>query len=220
MRTFNRLVTLRPREDLEARWNSSVIITPDSALMGADQLTGARGDRACIGEVVSLGEGTPDCPDMSAVRAGDVVVLPLASMSKVVALRQEVCLLVDARAIAGKVMDLGDPRESIVPINDYVLTRQAREEFERIMHGGLLLPDEFVSDGMPVDGGTEGIVRLVLERCMGTGGGCYTKKLLWKPQQRKGELVALNPIASCRFRRNGVFYRLTPSEDVQFGLDE
>jgi hypothetical protein len=60
----------------------------------------------------------------------------------------------------------------------------------------------------------------VLERCMGAGGGCYTKAVLWKPRQKAGELLGLNPIASCRFRRNGVVYRLTPSEDCQFGLEE
>lgn len=220
MRPFNNYVTLRPREDLEQLWNSSTIITPDTALMGGDQLTGPRNDRACIGEIVAIGPGNADCPDMGDVAVGDIAVLPLHSCSKVVVLKEEICLLVAARALGGIVTDLGKATEKLRPINDYVLTREARAEFERIMFGGLVLPDEFVSDGIPVDGGTEGIVRLVLERCVGTGGGVYTKRALWKPPQRKGELVALNPLPSCRFRRHGQWLRLVPQEDVQFGVGE
>ena len=59
------------------------------------------------------------------------MVLPLFSMSKGVALKQEVCLLAEMRSIAGVVTDLGAPHESLRAVNDYVLTRQAREDFER-----------------------------------------------------------------------------------------
>jgi co-chaperonin GroES (HSP10) len=220
MRVFEDMVILRPREDLEQKWNSASIITPDTALIGVSHMTGERHDRACIGEVVEVGPGNADCPDMSSVKKGDIVVLPLFSCSKVVALKEEICLLVKSRALAAVVTDLGDPRESLRAINDYVLTRQDREAFELWMHGGLLLPEDFLSDGLPVDGGTDGIVRVCLERCMSTGGGCYTKKALWKPRQRKGELLCLNPLASCRFRRFGQFFRLTPAEDCQFALEE
>jgi co-chaperonin GroES (HSP10) len=220
VRPFNAMVSLRPREDLERLWNSSTIITPDSALVGADAMTGARHDRACIGEVVGIGDGDPDCPDMASVKVGDIVVLPLFSCSKVVVLKEEVGLLVHQRALAAVVTDLGAPTESLRAVNGYVLTRQAREEFQTHMNGGFIFPDEFLSDGMPVDGGTDGIVRLCLERVMSVGGGCRTKKTLWKPAQRKGELVGLNPLASCRFRRFGTFYRLVPAEDVQFAVEE
>lgn len=241
MRPFNSYVTLRPREDLEQAWNSETIITPDSALVGPGAMTGERHDRACIGEVVAVGEGTADYPDMTAVKPGDIVVLPLFSMSKVVALKQEICLLADMKSIAGVVTDLGKPTEALQAVNDFVLTRQAREDFERLMYGGLLLPEQFLSDGMPVDGGSDGIVRMVLERCMSVGGGVMreyrpvrwgerepgkrelqvaTKKALWTPEQRKGDLIGLNPIASCRFRRFGTFFRLTPAEDCQFAVEE
>lgn len=220
MRVFEDMVILRPREDLEQKWNSATIITPDNALISAEQMTGMRHDRACIGEVVEVGPGNADCPDMSAVKKGDIVILPLFSCSKVIALKQEICLLVKSRALAAIVTDLGEPREALQPINDYVLTRQDREAFEHWMYGGLLLPEEFLSDGLPVDGGTDGIVRVCLERCMGAGGGVYLKKALWKPRQRKGELICLNPIASCRFRRFGQFFRLVPAEDCQFALEE
>ena len=220
MRVFEDMVILRPREDLEQKWNSATIITPDSALVSAEQMTGLRHDRACIGEVVEVGPGSVDCPDMSTVKKGDIVILPLFSCSKVIALKEEVCILVKARALAGIVTDLGEPCESVKAINDYVLTRQDREAFERWMHGGLLLPEQYLADGIPVDGGTDGMVRLVLERCMSTGGGVYLKKSLWKPKQRKGELLGLNPLASCRFRRFGQVFRLVPAEDCQFALEE
>lgn len=221
MRPFNRYVTLRPREDLEQSWNSETIITPDSALIGPGAMTGERHDRTCIGEVVAVGEGTADFPDMSAVKPGDIVALPLFSMSKVVALKQEICLLADMKAIAAVVTDLGKPTEALRAVNDWVLTRRARQEFEAHMYGGLLLPEQMLDDGMPVDGGADGIVRVVLERCMSVGGGTVsTKKVLWKPRQRKGELLCLNPIVSCRFRRFGTFFRLTPAEDCQFAIEE
>lgn len=220
MRPYNSLIQLKPREDLDQKWNSASIITPDTALTSADSLTiGARRDAAAVLEVVALGEGTPDCPDMSSVKPGDIVIAPLYAASKVLVLEREMHLLAGARTIAGIVRDLGKPTESIEAINDYVLTRQVRQDFERVMFGGLLLPEEFLSDGMPVDAGSEGIVRLCLERCMSTGGGVYTKKKLWKPRQRRGELVGLNPLASCRFRRDGSWYRLTPAEDIQFGYE-
>lgn len=221
MRPFNSYVTLRPREDLEQAWNSESIITPDSALVGPGSMTGERHDRACIGEVVAVGEGTADCPDMAQIKPGDIVVLPLFSMSKVVALKQEVCLLAEMRSIAGVVTDLGKPTEGLRAVNDWVLTRRARAEFEAHMYGGLLLPENMLDDGMPVDAGSDGIVRVVLERCMSAGGGVVnSKKVLWKPRQKKGELICLNPIASCRFRRFGTFFRFTPAEDCQFALEE
>lgn len=220
MRPFNSYVTLRPREDLEQKWNSDSITSPDSALIGPGHMTGERHDRTCIGEVVAIGEGTADCPDMTAVKIGDIVALPLFSMSKVVALKEEICLLAEMRSIAAVVDDLGAPTESLRAVNGWVLTRRAREDFERLMHGGLLLHEDFLDNGMPVDGGTDGIVRVVLERCVGAGGGVRTKKALWTPKQRKGELLCLNPIASCRFRRFGTFYRLTPAEDCQFAVED
>jgi hypothetical protein len=157
---------------------------------------------------------------MSAVNVGDIVVLPLFSCSKVVVLKKEIGILVAMRALAGVITDLGQPNEAVRAINDFVLTRQDREAFEAHMNGGLILPEDFVSDGIPVDGGSDGIVRICLERCMSAGGGVYLKKALWKPKQRKGELIAFNPLATCRFRRFGQFFRLVPSEDCQFALDE
>jgi co-chaperonin GroES (HSP10) len=243
MRPFNSYVTLRPREDLEQAWNSSTIITPDSALIGPGVMTGERHDRTCIGEVVAVGEGTADCPDMTALKPGDIVALPLFSMSKVVALKKEICLLAEMRSIAAVVTNLGKPDEGLRAVNDWVLTKRAREEFEAHMYGGLLLPEDMLSDGMPVDGGSDGIVRVVLERCLDAGGGTFkrtkgtqrwgertegkreepfvhTKPVRWTPKQRKGDLICLNPITSCRFRRFGIFYRLTPSEDCQFALED
>ena len=220
MRPYNSLIELRPREDLDRKWNSNVIVTPDSALTSADSLTiGERRDAACVLEVVALGDGSPDCPDMSTVSPGDIVIAPLYAASKVLVLEKTIHLLAGARTLAAVIRNLGHPNESIQAINDYVLTREAREDFERIMHGGLILPDDYVSDGIPVDAGTAGIVRICLERCMSTGGGTFVKRKKWTPKQRAGELLGFNPLASCRFRRQGTWYRLTPAEDVQFGID-
>lgn len=220
MRPFNSYVTLRPREDLEQLWNSCSIISPESAIVSAEQMTGERHDRACIGEVIAVGEGTADFPDMTAVKPGDIVVLPLFSVSKVIVLDKEIGLLAEMASIAGVVTDLGAPTEAIRAVNNFVLTRRDREAFERRMYGGLLLPEGMLADGMPVDGGSDGIVRLVLERVMSAGGGVRLKRALWTPKQRKGDLIGLNPIASCRFRRLGTFFRLTPSEDCQFAVED
>lgn len=223
------MVVLRPREDLDRLWNSSTIYTPDSALVSADSMTGQRHDATAVCEVLSIGPGSEECPDVSGVNVGDIVALPLYGASKVIVLDKEVGLITRFRGLAGIVRNLGKPTESIEALNDYVLTRQDREAFEKHMYGGLLLPDQFLSDGLPVDGGgSDGIVRVLLERVVACGGGHWetTKggavKLnprLWKPKQRKGELVLFNPLAACRFRRFGQWFHLVPTEDISIGLD-
>ena len=64
MRVFEDMVILRPREDLEQKWNSATIITPDSALVSAEQMTGLRHDRACIGEVVEVSPAAVHSKDL------------------------------------------------------------------------------------------------------------------------------------------------------------
>jgi hypothetical protein len=227
------MVVLRPREDLDRAWNSSLIYTPDTALTGASSLTiqdeAPRTDHTAIAEIVHIGPGSLECPDLVGAAVGDIVALPLYGASKVVVLDKEVCLLSKFNGLAGIVRNLGKPNETIEAINNYVLTRRDRDAFEAHMYGGLLMPEEFLSDGMPCDEGIHGIVRVLLERVVHTGGGLWEQfkdgriKLnprLRKPPQRKEELVGFNPLASCRFRRFGVFYHLVPYEDISFGLEE
>jgi hypothetical protein len=228
IRAYEDMVILRPREDLDRLWASDTIFSPDSTLTGAGSLTGgAARDATAVCEVLSVGPGSEECPDLSAVSPGDIVALPLYGASKVIVLDREVGLLTRFRGLAAVVRDLGRPTESLQAINDYVLTRQDRDAFEKHMHGGLRIPDSFLSDGMPTSEG-DGIVRVVLERVVSSGGGHWETdkegrvKLnprLWKPAQSKGELVIFNPLASCRFRRFGQFFRLTPFEDIGCGYD-
>jgi len=233
LKAYEDMVVLRPREDLDRAWNSSLIYTPDTALTGASSLTiqdeAPRTDHTAIAEIVHIGPGSLECPDLVGAAVGDIVALPLYGASKVVVLDKEVCLLSKFNGLAGIVRNLGKPNETIEAINNYVLTRRDRDAFEAHMYGGLLMPEEFLSDGMPCDEGIHGIVRVLLERVVHTGGGLWEQfkdgriKLnprLRKPPQRKEELVGFNPLASCRFRRFGVFYHLVPYEDISFGLEE
>ena len=229
VKAYEDMVVLKPREDLDRAWASDTIYTPDNALTSSGSMSGLRFDTAAVCEVMHIGPGSEECPDLQQVAVGDVVALPLYGASKVLITDGEMCLLTRFNGLAAVVRNLGKATESIQAINDYVLTRRAREDFERIMHGRLIMPDTFLDDGFPVDEGYEGIVRVVLERVASVGGGHWEKykndqvKLnpkLWKPSQVNGELVGFNPLASCRFRRFGVWYRLTPFEDIQFSLPE
>lgn len=224
---YEDMVYLRPREDLDRKWASDVIFAPDSALTSSDGMNLQDKSATAVCEVISIGPGSEACPDLKGVSVGDIVCLPLWGTSKVIVLDQEIGLMIKFAGLAGVVRDLGKPTESIEAINDYVLTRQDRDAFERHMHGGLPMPEQYLSDGFPVDSGTDGIVRVCLERVMHTGGGHWETdrhgrvKLnprLWKPSQKRGELVGFNPLASCRFRRFGQFFRLVPFEDIQFGF--
>ncbi len=215
MRAFNDLVILQPREELERAWNSSTIITPDSVLTSADDMVGFRHDHTAIAEVYRL----PEDYTGSELREGDGVLLPLFSGSKVVCIDGKMFLSCKREAIAARVLDLGAPTERIEALNGYVLTRQDADAMQRRMNGGLILQDDYLDDGIPCDGGSDGIVRLALERCVSVG-SAYLRPVLQTPKQRKGELLAFNPYASCRFRRFSVKYRLTPNEDIQFGLDD
>lgn len=228
IKAYEDMVVLRPREDLDRKWASDTIFAPDSALTGADSLSGAS-DRAAtaVCEVLSVGPGSPECPDLSGVAVGDIVALPLYGASKVIVLDKEIGLLTRFRGIAGVVRNLGMATESLQAINDYVLTRQDRDAFEKHMHGGLRMPDSFLSQGLPTSE-ADGITRVLLERVVSTGGGLWETgkdgrvKLnprLWKPLQRKGELVGFNPLAACRFRRFGQWFHLVPMEDIGFGFD-
>lgn len=227
MRAYNDMVILKPREDLDRKWASDVIFAPDTALTGASSL-GLGSDSAAVCEVVHIGAGSAECPDLSAVKVGDIAVLPLFGASKVLVLNGEPCLLTRFRGLAGVVTDLGTPQEALRALNDYVLTRQDREAFERVMYGGMRLTDDQAINGIPCDSGADGIVRIVLERVVSAGGGHWetdkagavkTDAKLWAPEQRAGELIGFNPLASCRFRRWGVNYRLVPYEDCQFAAE-
>lgn len=215
MRSYNDMVLLRPREDMEKLWNSSTIITPDSALLSADQMVGYKNDHAAIAEVFRLPEDY--CGED--IQVGDGVVLPLFSGSKVICVDGEPYLACKRQAIAAKVTDLGKPTEKLQSLNGYILTKRDREAFEKRMYGGLLLPDQFLDEGMPCDGGSNGIVRVVLERIVSSG-TTYLNPTLHKPKQRVGDLALFNPLASCRFRRFQVIYRLTPNESVDITLED
>jgi hypothetical protein len=214
MRAFNDLVILRPREALEREWNSSTIFTPDSGLTSADDMVGFRHDHAAIAEVYRVPE---DC--QTELKPGDGVVLPLFAGSKVVCIDGEMYLAAKRDAIAARVTDLGKPSEKLEALNGYILTKQDAAAMQARMYGGLILSDDYLDDGIPCDGGADGIVRLVLERCVSVG-STYLSPTLQKPAQRKGELLGFNPFNSCRFRRFSVKYRLTPSEAMNFALDD
>ncbi|HEY3435300.1 MAG TPA: hypothetical protein VGK43_03645 [Solirubrobacterales bacterium] len=215
MRAFNDLVILQPREDLEKKWNSSVLYTPDSALLSADDMVGFRHDHTAIAVVHRL----PEDYTGSEIAVGDAVLLPLFCGSKVVIIDGQAYLSCKREAIAAKVVALGEPSEKVEALNGYILTRQDAEAMQNRMNGGLILTDDYLDDGIPCDGGSDGIVRLVLERCVSVG-NAYLNPTLQKPKQRKGELLGFNPFASCRFRRFSVKYRLTPNESMQFGLED
>jgi hypothetical protein len=214
MRSFNDLIILKPREDLERKWNSSLIHTPDTALVSADALVGFQYDHAAIAEVFRVPE---DCT--TELEPGDGVVLPLFSSSKVVCIDGVPYLAAKKGAIAARVRNVGEPSEKLEALNGFVLTKRAKEEFEKHFNGGLLLTDDQVDDGIHCDGGSDGIVRLVCERTVSVG-TAFLNPPLQKPKQRVGELVCFNPMGSCRFRRFGVNYRLTPNEYMQFALEE
>lgn len=213
MRAFGDMVVLRPREDLERNWNSSVLITPDSALVSADHMTGLRHDHTAIAEVFRVPDG------LEGLAPGDGVLLPLYSMSKVVVIDRETYLVANRKSICAKITALGQASEKLEALNGWMITRRDREAFQNRMYSGMLLTDQEVDDGIPLDGGSEGIVRGVLERTVSVG-TVYLNPALQKPKQREGELAFFNPIASCRFRRFGVNYRLVHSDDVQFALED
>ncbi len=228
------MVILKPREDLDRAWNSSLIYTPDSALTGASSLTindeEPRTDHAAIAEVIHVGPGSLECPDLSSVSVGDIVVIPLYGASKIVVVDEQMHLLCKFSGLSGIVRNLGKPNETLEALNDNVLTKRDRDAFEKHMAGGMLMPEDFLSDGFPCDQSNDGIVRVLLERVCHVGGGLWEQHLdgriklnprLKRGKQEQGELVGFNPLASgCRFRRWGVFYHLVPYEDIGFAIQE
>lgn len=215
LRAYNDLVILKPREDLEQAWASSTIIMPDSAMVGPATLEpGYASDHTAIAEVHRMPEGYSSVD----LAVGDGVLLPLFNGSKVVFIDREPYLAVKRRGIAARIDGLGSPSEKITALNGYILTRRDRDAFERLMHGGLPFPDEFLDSGMPCDAG-DSIVRMVLERIVSTG-TAYLSPPLQRPKQRQGDLALLNPIAACKFRRFGQVYRLTPEGHVSLTIEE
>jgi hypothetical protein len=229
MRAYNDMTILAPREDLDRKWASDTIIMPDSALLGSSSMTGFRHDTAAVCEIKHVGAGSEAWPDVPSFRPGDVALLPLFGASKVLVLNGQAHLLTKSSGIAAIVRHIGEPGETLEAVNDYVLLREDREAFERICNGGLLLTDNQHSDGIHVDSGADGIVKVLLARVVSAGSGHWesdkggtikTNPRLWAPEQKPGALVLFNPIASCRFRRHGVWYRLVPFEDCQAEVDD
>lgn len=229
MRVFNDMTVLKPREDLDRKWASDTIYAPDSALTSASSMTGYAHDSAAVCEVVQVGPGSEAWPDVPSFQSGDVALLPLFGASKVLIVNGVPHLLTKSGAIAAIARNIGEPNETLEAVNDYVLMREDREAFERVMNGGLLLTDQQHSDGIHVDGGADGIVKILLARVVSAGRGHWetdrdgqvrTDARWWRPEQTKGALVGFNPLASCRFRRHGAWYRLVPFEDCQFEVSE
>jgi hypothetical protein len=217
MRAFNHLVILKPREDLERDWNSSTIITPDSALVSADSVqNGLRSDHTAIAAVHRLPEDYTG-PELN---VGDGVLLPLFSMSKVVCIDGELFLVAHKEAICARVTNLGKPSEKIEALNGWILCKRDQEAFQRRMYGGLTLTDTDLDDGIPLDGGAQGIVRGVLERIVSVGSAYLNPAVQKKPKQTEKALAFFNPLSSARFRRFQQVYRLVPHEAVQFELED
>lgn len=231
---YEDMVVLRPREDLDRKWASSTIIIPDTALIGTgslalDEEDPNRRDVAAIAEVVHIGPGSAECPDLKGVSVGDIVVIPLYGASKILVMDQEMCLFCKFSGLAGIIRNLGQPNETLEAVNNYVLTRRDREAFERIMCDSMIMPEAYLSDGWPCDPG-DPMVRVLLERVVHQGGGLWETdkggRVRLNPKLRRGtqppgELVGFNPLAAgCRFRRFGTWYHLVPYEDIQFGYTE
>lgn len=228
MKAYNDMTILRPREDLDQKWASDTIIMPGTAMLGSNSMTGLKHDAAAVCEVVHVGAGSEAWPDASAVKPGDVALLPLFGASKVLILKGEPCLLTKTSGIAAIVTGLGTDREELRAVNDYVLMREDRDALERVLYGGLRVPDQILSEGVPVDSGSDGMVRVLLARVVSTGSGHWetakdgtvpTDAKRWAPEQAKGALVLFNPLASCRFRRHGTWYHLVPFEDCQLEVE-
>jgi hypothetical protein len=228
MRAYNDMTVLRPREDLDQKWASSTIIMPGTASTGSNSMTGLKHDSTAVCEIVHVGAGSEAWPDVPSFKAGDVALLPLFGASKVLVLNGEMCLMTKSAGVAAIVTGIGTDREELRAVNDYVLMREDRTAFERVCNGGLLLTDQQHSDGIHVDSGSDGIVRVLLARVVSAGSGHWetdkdgtvpTDAKRWAPEQAKGALVLFNPMASCRFRRHGTWYHLVPFEDCQLEVE-
>lgn len=213
-----------PDEKLDAAWATDQIagfVVPDIALTSIDSLTGFKDDKTALCRVVSVGPGCLDTPDVSDVRLGDVVLFDLFGCSKVIPVDGVWYLQLPFKAIRARVCSVGEPAESVQAINDWVLTRED-EAAAREHCFGPFAPIDWIRQGGPTDaaGHAESMVRFCLERVVNCGSGVWKKGGLDKPQQAPGTLVGFSPNESCRFRRQGVWYRLTPATDVHCVLEE
>lgn len=211
-------VVVKPREDLDQCLMSDTIILPDVAQTASPSPTI---DHTAICEVIDIGPGSLDDPDLPEVKRGDVVAFDLFGVSQAFMVDGEGYLIMPFRAVRALIHNPGDKEtERVQPLNDWVLSVPDLAAMRRHFIGNLHAPDGILDEGHSGDG-YDSIVRCVLDRVVGVGKGIQTKLGLYDPgeQIKAGDLVGFSPTESCSFRRFGQKYRLTPAENLLFHVE-
>lgn len=200
-------VVLKPREELDQVAFSESIILPGNATTTDRGYCLGEQDATAICEVVSVGR------KVKTLAVGDVVLFDLHGVSQIVYFDGEGYLMMSEENVRARLHDAGNREEEYIePLFNYVLTIEDRKAFQERVVGSVLAPDSaFEGAGVP-----DSISRFVLDRVVEAGPvGAHPDEPLGD-----GDLVFFNPLASCRFRRFGHFYRLVAREDLLGALGE
>lgn len=217
----DRIVVL-PREDLDQCLISATIEAPGVALGDAPSFTA---DATAVCQVVHIGPGTLEDPDVGEVVLGDIVMFDLFGVSQAVNVDGIDYLTLPFRGVRAVMRNPGDREHEVVqPVNDWVLSQPAPEEMIKHFYRGVKPPDGVLERGYATDDGD--CSKAWLDRIVSCGSGVMTKLGLDAPNLDPGTLACISAVealdgsAPCTFRRFGQKYRLSPAERVTFTLED
>lgn len=221
MRALSNQVVIKPREDLEDAFSTPVRVSVVTSFIEP---------RPFFGEVMDVGKGDQQHPDIPDLRKGDVVVWNLAKIGPPVIEHGVPLILISFAALLGRMVKPGTREEECIPLLDQVLTVADPDGMQRQMCSKLILPDRVVRDGMQEAPGSP--ISSVWERVVGVGKGiayhgrntcARCKEHLERtevPDLRKHDLVFFNPAWSIDWRRGGRSLRFTPYSEIRAVAEE
>lgn len=221
MRALSNQVVIKPREDLE-----DAFATPCRVNIATNFIE----PRPFFGEVMSIGAGDQEHPDIPDIRKGDIVVWNLAKIGPPVIEHGVPLILISFAALLGRMVKPGTRDEECIPLLDQVLTVEDHDMMQRQISSHLILPDSVRRDGMKE--GPTSPISSVWERVIGVGKGityhgrntcARCKEKLQRtevPDLRKHDLVFFNPAWAIDWRRGGRNLRFIPYSEIRAVAEE
>ncbi len=216
MRALSNQVVIKPREDLEDAYATPCRVNIATSLIEP---------RPFFGEVVNVGKGDQQHPDIPDLRKGDVIVWNLAKIGPPVIEHGQPLILISFNALLGRMVNPGTREEECIPLLDQVLTVQDDLAMQRQISSYIEMPGTVGRDGMKE--GHNSIISTVWERVVGVGRGityhgrtmcarCKDELIRTEvPDLRKHDLVCFNPAWAIDWRRGGRNMRFLPYSEVR-----
>lgn len=220
MRPLTNQIIIKPREDLEDGLGLPITLNQH----------GRPEPRAVYGEVVGVGPGDNEHPDIPELRKGDILVWDLSKIGPPFIEHGHAIICISFNAVLGRLVDPKTPQERCQALLDMVLVKKDLAAARKAVSALIVTPDTVLQDGMQAD--KNDVRRGIYERVVSLGKGirfggpshCKKCKVelnrLCENDVREGDLAAFNPMWAIDWRRGGTDYRFIPFSELRGVVEE